>query len=137
MDHLSHPVMPYCWISRDELISDVLQWTPLHGHAKTGRPAETYILQVCADTGCSPEDLPEAMDDREGWRERVRDIRVDSALFCATIWRDSILLLLFTPVVFFQSVLADGFSLEFSGSKSPQVSRTLFRILAILSNAVI
>ena len=27
------------------------------------------------DTGCSPEDLPEAMKDREKWRERVRDIR--------------------------------------------------------------
>ncbi len=25
--------------------------------------------------GCSPEDLPEAMNDREKWRERVRDIR--------------------------------------------------------------
>ena len=25
--------------------------------------------------GCSPEDLLEAMDGREGWRERVRDIR--------------------------------------------------------------
>ena len=24
------------------------------------------------------EDLPEAMDNREGWRERVRDIRADS-----------------------------------------------------------
>ena len=26
------------------------------------------------DTGCSPEDLPEAMNDRKKWRERVRDI---------------------------------------------------------------
>ena len=25
--------------------------------------------------GCSPEDLPEAMNDREKWRERIRDIR--------------------------------------------------------------
>ena len=25
--------------------------------------------------GCSPEDLPEVMNDREKWRERVRDIR--------------------------------------------------------------
>ena len=31
--------------------------------------------QLCEDTGCSPEDLPEAMNDREKWRERVRDIR--------------------------------------------------------------
>ena len=34
-----------------------------------------YIQQLCEDTGCSPEDLPEAMNDREKWRERVRDIR--------------------------------------------------------------
>ena len=27
------------------------------------------------DTGCSPEDLPGATGDREGWRERVRVIR--------------------------------------------------------------
>ena len=26
------------------------------------------------ETGCSPEDLPKAMNDREKWRERVRDI---------------------------------------------------------------
>ena len=44
------------------------------GQAKAGRPARTYIQQLCEDTGCSPEDLPEAMNDREKWRERVRDI---------------------------------------------------------------
>ena len=32
---------------------------------KAGRPARTYEQQLCDDTGCSPEDLPEAMDDRE------------------------------------------------------------------------
>ena len=42
---------------------------------KAGRPARTYIEQLCEDTGCSPEDLPEAMNDREKWQERVRDIR--------------------------------------------------------------
>ena len=65
------------WRSRDELISDVLLWTPSHGRAKSERPAPTYIQQLCEDTGCSPEDLPEAMNDREGWRERVKDIRAD------------------------------------------------------------
>ena len=61
------------WRSRNELISDVLLWTLSHGRVKAGRPALTYIQQLCVDTGCSPEDLPEAMNDREGWRERVRD----------------------------------------------------------------
>ena len=65
----------HCWRSRDELISDVLLWTPTYGRAKAGRPARTYIQQLREDTGCSPEDLPEAMNDREKWRERVRDIR--------------------------------------------------------------
>ena len=41
---------------------------------EAGRPARTYIQQLSADTGCSPEDLQEAMDDREGWRERFKDI---------------------------------------------------------------
>ena len=64
-----------CWRSRDKLISDVLLWTPTYGRAKAGRPAQTYIQQLSVDTGCSPENLPEAMNDREKWRERVRDIR--------------------------------------------------------------
>ena len=65
----------HCWRSRDELISDVLLWTPTYGRAKAGLPARTYIQQLCQDTGCSPEDLPEAMNDREEWREKVSDIR--------------------------------------------------------------
>ena len=68
----------HCWRSRDELISDVRLWTPTHGRAKAGRPARTYIQQLCEDTGCCPEDLPEAMNDWEKWRERVRDIRATS-----------------------------------------------------------
>ena len=71
----------HCWRSRDELIRDVLLWIPTHGRAKAGRPARTYIQQLCEDTGCCPEDLPRAMNDREEWRGRVRDIRAAS-----TIW---------------------------------------------------
>ena len=55
------PVDPFTWTSKGR-----------------GRQARTYIQHLFADTGCSIEDLPEAMDDREGWRERVRDIRADS-----------------------------------------------------------
>ena len=74
----------HCWRSKDELISDVLLWTPSHGRAKAERPARIYIQQVCADTGWGPEDLPEAMDDTSyrPLQERVRDIRAD----CATWW---------------------------------------------------
>ena len=65
----------HCWRSKDELICDVLLWTPTCGWEKAGRPARTYIQQLCEDMKCSPEDLPEAMNDREKWRERIRDIR--------------------------------------------------------------
>ena len=64
----------HCWRSRDELISDVLLWAPSHSWAKAGRPAQTYIEQLCEDTGCSPEDLPEAMNNREEWVERESGI---------------------------------------------------------------
>ena len=72
----------HCWRSKDELVSDVLLWTPAYGQSKAGRPSWTYIQQLCDDTGCNPEDLPEAMNDRETWRERVRDIRTG----CTTWW---------------------------------------------------
>ena len=76
----------HCWRSNDELISDVLQWTPAYVQAKEGRPAQTYIQQLCEDTGCSPEDLPEAMNDREKWRERVRDIRASGTTWWWWWW---------------------------------------------------
>ena len=70
----------HCWRSRDELISDVLSWTPSHGRAKAGQQ------QLCVDTWCSPEDPPEVMNDRKGWWERVRDIQAD----CTTTWLNPI-----------------------------------------------
>ena len=76
----------HCWRSREELISDILLWTPSHARAKAGRLVRTYIQQLCADGGCSPEDLFEAIDDKEGWRERVRDIRADSATWWWWWW---------------------------------------------------
>ena len=57
----------HCWRSKDELIGDKLMRTPSHGQAKAGRLVRIYIQQLCVDTGCSLEDQPEAMDDREGW----------------------------------------------------------------------
>ena len=71
----------HCWKSRDELISDVLLWTPTYTRAKSGWPAWTYIQQLCEATGSSPEDLPEAMNNRKKWRERVRHIRA-----CGMTW---------------------------------------------------
>ena len=67
----------HCWRRRGEFISDLLQWTPSHERANAGRPTRTHIQQLSVDTGYSLEDRPEAMDDRERWRERVMDICAD------------------------------------------------------------
>ena len=69
----------YCWRIKNEIISDILLWTPSHGRPKIGRPARTYVLHICADTGCSLEDVPGVMDFRDGWQERVSQIRSSSA----------------------------------------------------------
>ena len=63
------------WRSKDELISVIILYTPSHGRAKAGRPARTYIQQLFTDAGCSLEDQPVAMDDRDECQERVREIR--------------------------------------------------------------
>ena len=60
----------HCWRSKDKLISDILLWTPLNWHANVGRPARTYLQQLCVDTGYSLEDLTGVTDDRGKWRER-------------------------------------------------------------------
>ena len=75
----------HCWRCGDELISDILLWTPSHVQAKAGWPARTYIQQLCADTGCSLEDLPGVMNDREGWQERVREICAGSMIWFVLI----------------------------------------------------
>ena len=67
----------YCWRSKDKLICDVLLWTPTHRRASVGRPTRTYLQQLCTDTGCDQEELPEAMDDRDEWRESDREIRAN------------------------------------------------------------
>ena len=69
----------HCWRSKHEIGSDVLLWTPAYGQSKAGRPARTYIQQLCDDTGCNPEYLSEAMNDRETWRERGSGISVLAA----------------------------------------------------------
>ena len=81
----------HCWRSRDEVISDVLLWTPTYGRAKAGRPARTYIQQLCADTGCNPEDLLEAMNDRVKWRERVRDTHASGTTWWWWCYNDLLL----------------------------------------------
>ena len=50
-------------------MSDVLLWPPSHTCTSVGQPTKTYLQQLSIDTGCSLEDLKEAMDDRRIARE--------------------------------------------------------------------
>ena len=76
----------HCWRRRDELICDILLWTPSHGQTKAGRPVRNYTQQLCTDTGCSLEDLPQAMDDREELREIVREVYAGGAAWWWWWW---------------------------------------------------
>ena len=80
-----------CWRIRDELISDELLSNPSHGRTKAGRPVPTYIEQLRTYTECSPENLPEAMDDREGG-ERGSGISISSTS-CHVISTDMMLMI--------------------------------------------
>ena len=61
----------HCCRSKDELISNIPPWTPSHGWASVGWPARIYLQLLCADIGCSLEDLPKARDDRDEYWGRV------------------------------------------------------------------
>ena len=57
----------HCWGNNDELKSDIFLRISTHWHKSFDWPAKTYIN--CMDTGCSVEDLPGVMDNKEWWRE--------------------------------------------------------------------
>ena len=66
--------------------------------------------QICEDTGCSPEDLPKAMNDREKWRERVRDICAEGTTWwwwCTFIHTNHIMFAFFLRVCLQLIVLQD------------------------------
>ena len=68
----------HCWRSKEELAGDILLWTPMHGRRTRGHPKKTYIDQLMDDTGCLKNELPNVMNDRDGWRERVKKSRASS-----------------------------------------------------------
>ena len=76
----------HSWRNKDKLISNILLWTPSYGQAKAGRPARTYIQQLCANTGYSLEHLLGAMDDRDRWQERIREIHAGSTTWLWIAW---------------------------------------------------
>ena len=77
----------HCWRSKDELIRDLLLLIYIDERASVSWPPRTYLRQLCADTGCTLEDLPGAMNDRDGWREKVRKIRASYITWCWWWWR--------------------------------------------------
>ena len=46
----------------NELLNDILFWTPTYGLTTVGQEAKTYIHQFCAETGCHLVYLPIGMD---------------------------------------------------------------------------
>ena len=84
IQHVNYIQIQYTteWRSKDELISDTLLWLLTHGCGRVGWPARTYLHQLCVDIEYSLEDLPEVMDDRNRWRERIRDIHAVSTTWC-------------------------------------------------------
>ncbi len=65
-----------------EEYSKSFSWGPFSSLYSRGSYTSHYMQQLWADTGGSLEDLPGTMDDRNGWRERVREIRGG----CVTWW---------------------------------------------------
>ena len=61
----------YCWRSREQMISEVLLWEPLHGQRKPGRPQKMYTAQLRNDSGYTTYELKMAMGDRHEWRKCV------------------------------------------------------------------
>ena len=62
--------------------------SPMDPHIWPGksRTTSSNIQQLCEDTGCRPEDQPEAMNNREEWRERLRYIRASGTTWWWWWW---------------------------------------------------
>ena len=69
----------HCFRSKHELVSDVLLWEPKHGKRSVGAPAQTYVEQLVNDAGQLLQDLPNAMEDRNYWRELVNSVRGEAS----------------------------------------------------------
>ena len=61
----------YCSRSKDKLISNVLLWTPTHGHTSIGLPAKTSIHQLCGGIECCLENEPRGMAGKGELRESM------------------------------------------------------------------
>ena len=66
------------WRSMAKHISNILLWTPTHGHTNVGLPGKTNIHQLCVDTGWHLENLSRAMSSRNRYWVSVKGIHAIS-----------------------------------------------------------
>ena len=71
----------YCRRSNNELVSDVLLWTPKNGKRSRVRPAKKFVDQMVEDTECEVEELINLMDNRDEWKKRVLECRASSTWY--------------------------------------------------------
>lgn len=64
----------HCWRSKNEIVHDLILWELKHGTRRSGRPPLTFTDQLENDTGISREQLPPAMEDRDGWRRLIMSV---------------------------------------------------------------
>lgn len=69
----------YCWCSK-EAARDILLWIPSH-RKRTPSRLKMYIDHLMEDTGCRLDEIPNAMNDRNGWKQHVIECWV-----CSTLW---------------------------------------------------
>ena len=53
--------------SKDELISDILPWTPTHGHTSIDPLAKSYFHLLCGNTEYRVDNLLRSIVNRDGW----------------------------------------------------------------------
>ena len=70
----------HCWRSKDELISDVLLWTHAYVQAKAGRPAQTYIQQLCEDKRNLTDFNSDFSFCQTGWCTKVKELSLTNYL---------------------------------------------------------
>ena len=68
----------HCWMSKNEVVSDLVLWKPKHGKKSVGGQARTFVDLLEADTGVPRDCLLAAMDDRVGWRKKAMGGRLSS-----------------------------------------------------------
>ena len=52
-------------VKMDLVLNNLQGWYAIKPKQTNKRPTRTFRQQLCTDTGCSLEDLPEAMDNKD------------------------------------------------------------------------